>query len=945
MIAMKKPIILSVCLTMLLIQENSAQNTVQGVVREAHSKNPLSSVTIILEPTKVSIRTDIHGLFKLVKIPDGNYTLVLHKDGYQQQKYPIELHQSTLNLGDLFLTVKTHSEIKALDFITLSDHDLNSNTSLVENITGLLQASKDSYLRTAAFEFGTSFFKVRGLGSEHGSVLFNGVEVNKVFHGRPQWSEWGGLNQVTKNQDYSSFLSPSNYGFGGLLGTTYINTRPSYQKALTQLSYASSNRSYRHRMMITHASGIGKNGWSYLLSGSIRKGSEGFVDGTSYDGFSVLASIEKEISDRQSISLTALYTPNRRGKGAPVTAEVFDLKGSRYNPYWGYQNGVIRNSRVQVLHAPMVVMNYYNTLNKKSKIQGNVAYQYSALGNSRIEFNGTNLNPSSGFPEGGGVNPDPTYYQKLPSYALRNFPNQPQIAFGLQQEFLRNGQLDWNIVYQTNIDSKNRGENAINLLYEDRIDDQMYFVSGLFNTKLRDDVIFDASLSYKASRSKNYAHVVDLLGGTGFLDVDNFEDDLEDHPEQIQNNVKVPNRIVKEGDTFKYHYSLDSKVIRAFAQTQVIQKRTNAYLAVFGETTQYLREGFYQNGGFLASSFGKGAVQNFMGLGIKSGGSYKLTGRHLFDVNMAYFSKAPTIQNTYANARENHAIVPNITNETLWSIDLGYRIRTPIVQGKITAYYTAIKNANDISFFYAEGIGGETTAFVQEILQNVEKRQIGGEFAMDFQLTTALKLKGVAAIGQFTYANNPNLYLASEDFIEPSSENALLKKFGMRYLGTTKLKNTKLANGPQQAYSIGFEYRDSEYWWFGATTNFFSRAYIDVSPIQRSSNFYTDADGQPFNDYRSDIAGSLLQQERIKGYMVVNMVGGKTWKWGRKYIGVFASVNNLLNTTFKTGGFEQGRNANYRQLLEDKSLDQPVFGNKYWYGRGSTYFININLKY
>jgi len=35
--------------------------------------------------------------------------------------------------------------------------------------------------------------------------------------------------------------------------------------------------------------------------------------------------------------------------------------------------------------------------------------------------------------------------------------------------------------------------------------------------------------------------------------------------------------------------------------------------------------------------------------------------------------------------------------------------------------------------------------------------------------------------------------------------------------------------------------------------------------------------------------------------------------------GFFASVNNLLDEVYKTGGFEQGRNANYRQLRDDKA--------------------------
>ena len=161
----------------------------------------------------------------------------------------------------------------------------------------------------------------------------------------------------------------------------------------------------------------------------------------------------------------------------------------------------------------------------------------------------------------------------------------------------------------------------------------------------------------------------------------------------------------------------------------------------------------------------------------------------------------------------------------------------------------------------------------------------------------------------------------------------------------SNLKNYKIAAGPHQAYSVGFEYRDPNYWWVGATTNFFSNTYIDIAPLTRSSNFYADADGLTFPDYDVEVASTLLQQEKFDAYRVVNLVGGKSWKIDGYYISVFATVNNLLNTAYKSGGFEQGRNANYNELRADKALDKPVFGNKYWVGRGATYFLNLNFSF
>ena len=90
------------------------------------------------------------------------------------------------------------SEDQDLSTITITDDELSDDASSADNISGLLQASRDVYLRTAAFEWSSSFYRIKGLDSENGKVLINGIEMNKLYNGRPQWSNWGGLNDVLK---------------------------------------------------------------------------------------------------------------------------------------------------------------------------------------------------------------------------------------------------------------------------------------------------------------------------------------------------------------------------------------------------------------------------------------------------------------------------------------------------------------------------------------------------------------------------------------------------------------------------------------------------------------------------------------------------------------------------------------------------------------------------
>ena len=757
--------------------------------------------------------------------------------------------------------------------------------------------------------------------------------MNKQFNGRPQWSNWGGLNDVVRNQELTNGLSASDYTFGGILGTTNINTRASQYREGGRVTYSSSDRSYTNRLMVSYSSGLLESGWAYTVSAGRRWGDEGFNDGTFYDANSLFVSVEKKLNDKHSLNFTGIYAPNRRGQSSANTQEVFDLKGVQYNDYWGYQDGEKRNSRVRKVIEPILMLNHYWDIAENTTLNTNVAYQFGEQGRSRLDFGGTDLDVS-GFPIGSSVNPSPTYYQKLPSFFARNNPDNPALEFGAQQEFVNNGQLNWAALYAANQNNLVAGGNAINIVYEDRTDDRQLTANTILNTAINDNITINAGATFTSLTSENFAEVTDLLGGRAYLDVDNFADDLIGNPNSVQNDVRNPNRLVTEGDRFRYNFEIQSNTIGGFAQAQFKYKKVDFFVAASVENTSYQRTGLYQNGGFANNSFGEGEKQTFTGIGAKGGLTYKLTGRHVFDFNGAYITKAPSIRNTFSNSRENHNVVPNISEEKITSFDASYIYRSPIVKARLTGYFTKMEDANEISFFFADGIGGDNQAFVQEILQGVDKRHLGAELGIEVQATSTIKLKGVASLGQYTYDNNPDLYLSSEDFED-----------GTRYLGQSTLKDYKIAGGPQRAMSLGFEYRDPDYWWFGATTNFFSNAYIDVSPLQRSSNFYTDFDGQVFNDYDPELARDLLRQEQFDDYMLVNLVGGKSWKLGDYYVGFFASISNVLDKEYKTGGFEQGRNANFRELRDDSALETRVFGNRYWQGRGRTYFVNLYFRF
>ncbi len=181
---------------------------------------------------------------------------------------------ATVNLKSILLSVDLQEIEEQIGVISLSDEQLDEDEGASFNVSGILQASKDVFLNAASYDFSATFFRPRGYDSEDGKVLINGLEMNKLYDGRPQWSDWGGLNDVQRNQMFSMGISANEYNFGHLAGTTNIIMRASQYRKGGRISYASSNRSYRGRVMGSYNSGQLSSGWAYSVLLARRFGEE-----------------------------------------------------------------------------------------------------------------------------------------------------------------------------------------------------------------------------------------------------------------------------------------------------------------------------------------------------------------------------------------------------------------------------------------------------------------------------------------------------------------------------------------------------------------------------------------------------------------------------------------------------------------------------------------------
>lgn len=893
-----------------------------GEVVDFKTQKPLQSVLVSIQNTNLMQLTDANGKFSFNSVEVGNQLVLFRSIGYKDQLLQVKIvEEELLDMGTVTLEEDITTE-QQFSLITITDNDLSDDNSGSESTAGLLQASKDVFQQAAAYNFGQARFRVRGIDNEYSAILINGVSMNRVSDGRPQYSNWGGLNDATRNQEFTDGSKPSDYSFGGIGGTQYMTTRASVYRPGTRISFLGTNTNYSYRAMATYASGMNKNGWAFVVSGGRRWAQEGFFDGTDYAANSLFASIEKKLNDKHSINFTAIYAQNRRGKNSPNTQEVTDLTSFKYNSYWGDQEDKKRNSRVKEVEEPIFTLSHYWKFNSNTRLHTNLFYQFGQIGNSRIDFQKAD-------------NPDPTYYKKLPSYytTLYTYSNDiatytPDYAAAetAKTNFLAGPQLYWREMYRIN--SENIANGSRYVLYEDRTDDKTLIANTILSTQLADNIVMNAGGSFAKSKSSNFQNLIDLLGGNYFLDIDTFGT-TEDQQQPDLNN---PTRTVVEGDKFGYNYNINAINIDAFTQFKFTYDKVDFYLGQSFARNSYQREGLYKNGYYPENSLGKSEKKNFDNFGFKGGVTYKITGQHFIDFNGVYMSKAPSTKDVFPNARLNNSATDNITNEMIKSADASYIIRMPNLKARFTAYFNEAENTTDISFYYADNVSLGNGEFVSEVVTGQNKRNKGVEVGLEYQITSTIKATAAAAYGDYTYTNNPNLVIHADGETDDI------------FNGKTYMEGYKQAGMPQQAYSAGLEYRDPKFWWISANANYLSNNYLDVAPLIRTAQYITESDEANF-PYDAELSAGYLAQEKFVAFTLVNIVGGKTWIFKGKTLGLFANMNNVFDIQYKTGGFEQARNASYSELYKDHQGPTRSFGPKYFYGYGMTFMVNIYLNF
>ncbi|MCO5232681.1 MAG: TonB-dependent receptor [Chitinophagales bacterium] len=801
--------------------------------------------------------------------------------------------------------------------VSLDDNDVS------QGISSQLTAGRDPFFSSATFNWGAARFRIRGYDNNSFVTYMNGVPMDGLDNGNSSFFLWSGLNDVLRNRESSLGLRPTTYTFGEVGGQFNIDTRASKQWKQLRVGYASTNRNYRNRLMATYNTGLTKSGWAFSLSGSRRWAKEGYVPGTFYDGWSYFASAEKIFNQKHSLALTTFGAPTKSGGSGGVVQELYDLAGTHYyNPYWGYQEGKKRNSRVNLSHQPTFILTHEYSPSNKLNILSAVSYTFGIRKQSGLDW----YNVSD---------PRPEYYRNLPSYLLNE--EYRNIWIDRIKENPEMIQVDWARMYDVNqnnietikdvdgISGNDVTGHRSRYIIEQRITKvQRANLNTIINATLNENLSFTGGLSYQYLKNRLYKEIGDLLGGEFYVNLNQFAERDFPGSNANQNDLNRPNQILKEGDKYGYDYEMIFNKASAWGQISGTWSHVDAFLSTELSFTNYYRNGLNRNGLFQDNSFGKSDKQKFFNFGVKGGATYKINGRNYIYANGSYSTKAPYFNDVFVSPRTRNSTVSNPENEKIASVESGYVLNTPRVKARLTGYFTKFDNQSRTMTFYHD----DYRNFVNYSLTNIDKIHFGGELGVEAKIYKGFSMTLAAAMGRYFNTSRQNAEVTLDNSSEILQNELIYSKY------------FKEGGTPQTAATLGFNYRSPKYWFASVNLNYFDDMWLDYNPLRRTWAAVEELPNP------SDTYDQVVQQERLKAQLTLDFFGGYSWKLDKTfknmkkahYIYLNVGVNNITNNkNLITGGYEQ-----LRYDFENANVNK--FPSRYFYAYGTNYFINITYK-
>ena len=803
------------------------------------------------------------------------------------------------------------------------DDDMSQNVSII-NSNSNIYASEVGYL------FSPMRFRYRAFDQKYNDIYINGTPINDLETGQFRYSWVGGLNQQTRNMESAMPFEGNRFSMPGMGGSNNYNFRPASMPAGHRLTLSGANRNYTLRGMYTFNSGLNNKGWAFSANVTYRWASEGYVEGTFYNSLSYFFGVEKVFGDGQhSLSLVTWGNPTERASQGAGTDDMYWLANDRYyNPYWGYQNGKKRNSRVVNDYSPTAMLTWDWTIDHNTKLTTSLLGKYTMYQSTKLNYNNAD-------------NPHPNYWKNMPSsyYDVWDDTDEanrtPQAledwnrAYTFWTSSKANRQINWDRLYYSNNQAAAQGQDAIYYIQAKHNDALTLTLASTLNKQLKKNMLWNVGIMASTNKGMHYQTMEDLLGATTYHNINTYALGTYDrNSDEIQYDLNHRNAIIGEGDRFGYDYNLfvnNAKAWTSFSHDWGILHYTIA--GKIGYTSMQ-RDGKMRNGLAANNSYGKSGVAQFLDGGVKLGTSFNLGRGNTLTVGAGYETRAPQARTAFASPEINNDYVTNLKNEKVFSAEIGYQLQTSWLHANINAYYSYLTDVTDWQNYYFDDIN----SFSYVSLTNIKKVYSGVEAGLRFKVTSSFDINLIGQISEAKITNNSNVRYMNSTSAQYTDEIVYNKD--MRDAGT-----------PLTAASLGLSYHKGG-WFIDLNCNYYDRIYLSYSPSYRYASTLDTRQIVTGNIYDNDgnVLPSAVEQAKGKGGFMVDGSIGRSIYLKRGSLSINLMVTNILNNqNLCTGGYEQSRSdyTNSGNIRAYRFSKNPMK----FYAYGTNGMLNITYRF
>lgn len=803
-----------------------------------------------------------------------------------------------------------------------TESQLGEDEDMTQNVI-MMNSNSNVYTSNVGYLWSPARFKFRAYNSRYSGVYMNGVNVNNGETGQFNYSTVGGMNDATRNIDTSSPFEANNFSMAGLGGSNNYNFRASNYAAGNKITLSGANRNYTTRAMYTYASGLSQKGWAFMGTVGYRWANMNTsnVEGNFYNSLSYFLSLQKVLNEKHSLNLATWGNPTERAQQGASTDEAYWLANNyQYNPYWGYQDGKKRNSRVVNNYEPSVLLTWDFQIKDNMKLTTSAFFKYAMYSSTKLNYN--------------GQNPAPDYWKNFPSNNANVWnPSENEDWTAWQESYdywtasKRNRQINWDRLYYTNQQLNSTGNDAIYWVEAKHNDHLVTNLGSTYDWDIDRTTKFHAGLQLASNKGMHYTTMEDMLGAQYFHNVNTYAiGDYASADPRVQYDLNNPNGAVREGDRMRYDYDLWNQSARLWMGLTKDKGISHSYLNAQIGGTQMWRNGYMRNGMCADYSYGKSGKAYFLDGGFKIGTTLNLGKGNALNLGAGYEARAPQASVAFESPEMNNNYVDGLTNEKIASAELGYSFNGSWLRANLTGYFTHSYDGTEWQNFYND----DTNSFTYNSFNGVEKNYYGAELGLNFKVTSSFDINVIGTWAEAKYMSNTDVVYMISTSADRKSDVCYNK--GMRESGT-----------PLAAASIGFNYRVRG-WYLSLIGNYYDRIYLSYSPNRRYLANMTNA-GLVQNDGSVDVPS----QAKGDGGFMLDASIGKQFRVGHNPLSVNLMLTNILNNrSITTGGYEQSRSDysvnSTTQLTSQRTYSFSRNPKKY-YAQGFNFMLNLNYRF